>query len=414
MERRLRVLVLTTLFPHQPGEKEGNFILDQVRVLAEQGADVTVLVAKPWIPVRYLAPHKKRKIDKKIYAGERFRVRNAQYFSLPRFALGARAYDFARSGVLPEIREMAQEEQFDVVHAHGILMGHVGVQFGRVSGVPTVVTIHGIETDPRFDNTEGKRAKIAEVLEKSGRVLLVGSPLLEHCRKYTKKDSFAVVGNGFTIYPDIQASQRIPRRKPVRVAAVSNYEESKGFDLLVEAVANEGLWEKIELVIVGGGAGFKRVQQRVSELGLEGSVHFTGLLPHSEALAEVMAADVFCLPSWREAFGIMYAEAMALGKFAIGCKGQGPSYFMQHMETGYLLEPGSTGAVAQALRWVMEEPERAKEIAKRGQEYALRSLTWDANATKLLAIYREMIAKKNSLRQTQETAASKQDRTAPV
>ena len=47
------MLVLTTLFPHQPGEKEGNFILDQVRVLAEQGADVTVLVAKPWIPVRY-------------------------------------------------------------------------------------------------------------------------------------------------------------------------------------------------------------------------------------------------------------------------------------------------------------------------------------------------------------------------
>jgi glycosyltransferase involved in cell wall biosynthesis len=412
MERRVRVLVLTTLFPHRPGEKEGNFILDQVRALAEQRADVTVLVARPLNPLSFLAPINKRKINLQGYAGERFRPRNASYFSLPRFVLGEKAYDFARAGLFPEIRSIAQQDKFDVVHAHGFLMGYVGVHIGREWGVPSVVTIHGIETDPRFDNTEGKRRKIIEVLENTGRVLLVGSPLLEHCLKYTNRNEFSVVGNGSTLYPDIQPSQRIPRRKPVRVAAVSNYEESKGFDLLVEAIAHESLREKIELVIVGGGAGFKKARERAHELGLEGCIHFTGLLPHREALAEVLAADVFCLPSWREAYGIMYAEAMGLGKFTIGCKGQGPSDFIRHMETGYLLEPGCTGAVAEALRWVIEKPTRAKEIARRGQEYALHSLTWDANATKLLAIYDELISEKSTVRERQDNAASKQNRTA--
>jgi len=414
MERGLRVLVLTTLFPHRPGEKEGNFILDQVRALAEQGADVTVLVARPLTPLPFLAPINKRRINVQGYEGERFRLRNARYFSLPRFALGQRAYDFARAGVIPEIRAIAQHDNFDVVHAHGFLMGYVGVHVAQAWDVPSVLTIHGIETDPRFDNTEGKRRKIMEVLENADRVLLVGSPLLEHCRKYAKTDEFLVVGNGFTVYPDIQPSQRIARRKPVRVAAVSNYEESKGFDLLVEAIANEGLREKIEAVIVGGGVGFKKARERVHELGLEGSIHFTGLLPHREALAEVLAADVFCLPSWREAFGIMYAEAMGLGKFTIGCKGQGPSDFIRHLENGYLLEPGCTDAVVEALQWVTEQPERTKEIARRGQEYALQSLTWEANATKLRAIYDELISEKNTVCKPQGNATSEQNRTAPA
>lgn len=414
MERGLRVLVLTTLFPHRPGEKEGNFILDQVRALAEQGANVTVLVARPLHPFPFLAPINKRRINLQSYAGERFRLRNARYFSLPRFALGEKAYDFARAGLIPEIRAIAQQEKLNVVHAHGFLMGYVGVHVGQAWNVPSVVTIHGIETHSRFDNTEGKRRKIMEVLENSGRVLLVGSPLLEHCRKYTKKNEFSVVGNGFTLYPDIQPSQRIARRKPVRVAAVSNHEESKGFDLLVEAIANEGLREKIEVVIVGGGAGFKKVRERVHELGLQGSAHFTGLLPHREALAEVLAADVFCLPSWREAYGIMYAEAMGLGKFTIGCKGQGPSDFIRHLETGYLLEPGSTGAVVEALKWVMEQPERAKDIARRGQEYALHSLTWDANATKLRTIYDELISEESTVREPQDDPTSEHNRTAPA
>ena len=142
MERGLRVLVLTTLFPHRPGEKEGNFILDQVRALAEHGAEVVVVVAKPWFPVQSLAPHKKRKIDANAYADERFHVRNAQYFSLPRFALGVRAYEYARNGVLPEIRDIAEQQEFDVVHAHGFLMGDTALQIARVWETPSVVTVN--------------------------------------------------------------------------------------------------------------------------------------------------------------------------------------------------------------------------------------------------------------------------------
>jgi glycosyltransferase involved in cell wall biosynthesis len=111
---------------------------------------------------------------------------------------------------------------------------------------------------------------------------------------------------------------------------------------------------------------------------------------HRETMAEILAGDVFCLPSWREAFGIMYAEAMSLGKFTIGCRGQGPSDFIQHLETGYLVEPRSSTSVADALRWVVDNPRHAKSVAERGKTYALGNLTWKQNVTKILSLYRSL------------------------
>src|SRR6185369_11815786 len=94
-----RVLVLTSLFPSRPGEKQGNFVLDHVRELAAQGADVTVLIAKPWIPslLRPYANREKLRVDPAEYSLERLRVMNASFFSLPRFALGRLAAHFLRN-----------------------------------------------------------------------------------------------------------------------------------------------------------------------------------------------------------------------------------------------------------------------------------------------------------------------------
>jgi glycosyltransferase involved in cell wall biosynthesis len=406
MDQAPRVLVLTTLFPHRPGEKEGNFVLDQVRALAAKGADVTVVVAKPWVPFRSLAPGKKRKIDVGIYAGEGFRVCNAAFFSLPRFALGEKAYDFARQGVLPAIDLLGD---FDVVHAHGFLMGSVAVSASHLANVPSIVTIHGIETRTHFDDTENKRKRIAEVLEQADQVVLVGSPLIDYCKKYVSHaNNFTVVGNGCTLYPDLKPSSRIPRRKAQRVVAVSNYEESKGFDLLVEAIANPEVRAKLELVLVGEGDRFRRLQSHAQEMGIGDSVHFTGLLSHREAMEEVLAGDIFCLPSWREAFGIMYAEAMALGKLTMGCRGQGPADFIRHLETGYLMEPGDTKSVVEGLCWAVQHPEAAMEVARLGREFALTALTWDANAAKMLALCESVIQKRK-----QRLAVEKnRDRTA--
>jgi glycosyltransferase involved in cell wall biosynthesis len=394
----IRVLVLTSLFPSYRGEKQGNFVLDQVRELAAQGAEVVVLVARPWIPAIFgkYASTGKLPIESTHYANERFQIRNTSFFSLPRFALGRFAASFLQS-VASAIEYIDEQGRIDIVHAHGFQLGYAAVEAAARLRIPSVLTVHGVETAPRFDNTNAKRAQIGDTIERASKVVLVGSPLLDYVRRYTAKtDHCVVIGNGFTSYPDLKASSLIPRTRPLRVIAVSNYEESKGFEILISAIDSlePQYRSKIETVLVGAGDGFDLVRQQVERLHLADAVHYAGELLHRDTMAEIMASDVFCLPSWREAFGIMYAEAMSLGKFTIGCRGQGPSDFIRHLETGYLVEPRSTTTVADALRWVLRNPERSAEIAERGRVYALGNLTWIQNADRILNLYRSLITNK--------------------
>lgn len=403
-----RVLVLTSLFPSHPGEKQGNFVLDQVRELAAQGADITVLVAKPWMPpiLRDYVEKNKRPISPAIYAGENFCLLNSSYFSLPRFALGTHAARFIR-GLVPAIEYFDSRQGIDIIHAHGLQLGHAAVEAAARLRIPSVVTVHGEETASRFDNSRAKRKQIGDMLDRTTKVILVGSPLLDYIRRFTvKTDHCTVIGNGFSGYPGLKPSTLVPRNRPVRVIAVSNYEESKGFEVLVEAIASLDLETRgrIETVLVGAGAGFDALGAKVEQLGLGDCVHYVGALSHRETMAEIASADIFCLPSWREAFGIMYAEAMSLGKLAVGCRGQGPSDFMRHLDTGYLVEPRSVTSVADALRWAIENPDEAKKIAGHGREYALSSLTWEHNAETILSLYQNLLMKNESRSASQGAA----------
>lgn len=400
----IRVLVLTSLFPPRPGEKQGNFVLDQVRALASHRAEVTVLVAQAWIPpfLRAAVGGSKRPLEISQYAGEPFQVANASFFSLPRYALGTRAARYI-ARLVPVIRKIHASQGIDVIHAHGLPLGHAAVAACAELGIPSVVSVHGIETAPRFDNSQAKRDQIGRMLEHTDRVVLVGSPLTEYIRRFTTKtDHCVVVGNGFTSYDNLVASTRIPRNRPVRVVAVSRYEPSKGFELLVEGVAllEPEIREKLEIVLVGGGEGFTGVLSKANELGLSGQVHHTGALNHQDTMSEVLASDIFCLPSWREAFGIMYAEAMSLGKFTIGCEAQGPSDFIRHRETGYLIPPRSTRAVTEALRWAALHPDERSRIAEAGGTFAREHLTWEKNAARIVDIYRKLLSTRTSTEQT--------------
>ena len=391
----IRVLVLTSLFPPRPGEKQGNFVLDQVRALASKGADVTVLVARAWIPPvlqSALSPDK-LPLDLRHYAAEPFRAMNATFFSLPRYALGTQAAKFVLH-LVTAIRKIHADQGIDVIHAHGVTLGYAAVAASAELGIPAVISLHGIETSPRFDNSQAKRDQIGRMLEQADKVVLVGSPLSEYIRRFTAKTHYCVVaGNGFTPYSDLVASTRIPRNHPVRVVSVSSYEPSKGFELLVEGVASlePSIRDQIEVVLVGGGEAFREVLAKANECGLSGQVHHLGALGHSEAMSEVLASDIFCLPSWREAFGIMYAEAMSLGKFTIGCEGQGPSDFIGHLETGYLMAPRSIKAVTEALSWAVLHPDERQRIAEAGRTFAWRHLTWEQNAARIIDIYRGLL-----------------------
>ncbi len=71
-------------------------------------------------------------------------------------------------------------------------------------------------------------------------------------------------------------------------------------------------------IVVGDGPERPELERLAAELGLSGRLHFTGQLPHAEAVATARRGALFVLPSVDEAFGVAYVEAMAAGVPAIG------------------------------------------------------------------------------------------------
>ena len=100
----------------------------------------------------------------------------------------------------------------------------------------------------------------------------------------------------------------IPERR--MILAVGQFIYRKGFDILLRAAT--ALPEDVGIYIVGGEADERYINLR-QELGLEKNVHFWGFRTRDQLAQLYKAADVFCLPTREDIWGLVVGEAMAFG-----------------------------------------------------------------------------------------------------
>jgi len=92
-------------------------------------------------------------------------------------------------------------------------------------------------------------------------------------------------------------------------------------------------------------------------------------LPYTTCPEKLMsAADVFCLPSYREGFGTVIIEAAAIGIPAIGTRIYGISDAIEENVTGLLFEKGNVDQLVEKMSLFTQEPETRKAMGKNAQE----------------------------------------------
>jgi glycosyltransferase involved in cell wall biosynthesis len=128
---------------------------------------------------------------------------------------------------------------------------------------------------------------------------------------------------------------------------VCRFYARKRVDLLLRAAAIlGGRIPELEIRIVGGGMDEVRLRRLWRELRLESAVKWVGNATQRQLAAEYRRADVFCLPSIQEGFGIVFLEAMAAGKPIIAARSAAVPEVVQH---GLLVEPDNAEALAAAI-----------------------------------------------------------------
>jgi glycosyltransferase involved in cell wall biosynthesis len=120
---------------------------------------------------------------------------------------------------------------------------------------------------------------------------------------------------------------------------------------------------ELEVRIVGGGPEAARLRLLWRELRLEDTVHWLGDVTASQLAAEYNGADVFCLPSVQEGFGIVFLEAMAAGKPIVATRAAAVPEVVRH---GLLVEPENDDALADALGKLYEDSQLRASLADQG------------------------------------------------
>src|SRR5439155_15389379 len=134
----------------------------------------------------------------------------------------------------------------------------------------------------------------------------------------------------------------VPRHDgPVR--GVGRLVPEKGFDVPIQAAAHAG----VALVLVGDGDERAALESLARARGAD--VRFTGSLPPDELARCYETARLVAVPSRREGFGMVAAEAAAAGRAVVASRVGGLTDIVQDGVTGRLVPPGDVAALADAL-----------------------------------------------------------------
>jgi glycosyltransferase involved in cell wall biosynthesis len=138
----------------------------------------------------------------------------------------------------------------------------------------------------------------------------------------------------------------------------------------------------------------RQVLQRIEQLGLRNHVSLVPGLTADDPLLRgaYHAAEVFCLPSLHEPFGIVVLEAWAAGLPVIAARVGGIPSFTQHGENIMHADPHHWESLAQQLLNVMDNPQLATRLANNGRTTARRDYDWSVISQQLATLYQELLS----------------------
>ena len=142
-----------------------------------------------------------------------------------------------------------------------------------------------------------------------------------------------------------------------RFAFVGSLYELKNVDITLRALHRAMDGKEYTFDIVGSGAENDHLHHLVDELGMSDHVIFHGQMKRDDAQQIVRNADCFVMVSSREAFGLVYVEAMAKGCIVIGTQGQGIDGIVKYGENGFLCKARDVDGLAEIISKIVSFPQ---------------------------------------------------------
>lgn len=169
------------------------------------------------------------------------------------------------------------------------------------------------------------------------------------------------------------------------VFTMTRIEPGKGVGLIIEAM--QYLPQQVFLIIAGDGSGLSACKRKAQLLKVDDRIKFTGWVERKEKQQFIQQADIFCLPTTYDSFGMVFIEAMANGLPVIALNWGPLPDVVPSEKAGILVNSADPMQLADAIRCLHENiPLRAK-MGNFGAQWVLQQFSAEALAPKFSDIF---------------------------
>jgi len=271
-------------------------------------------------------------------------------------------------------------ERVDVVHGYQWRPALIGAIAGRLAGVPLLLASKRSLTGADRQAARAWRRiarRVDTVLVNADALRAEGEAQGMRCRWTLLQNGIDV--DAFRVGEPSAAAKRALGLVPDRpvVGTIGRLEARKGQDVLVAAAARlRNGHPGPQLLVVGDGPTADGLRRQVGALGLEHEVRFTGTL--DDVRPALAAMDVFALPSREEGMSNALMEAMAAARPVVATDVGGNGEVLDRGRLGVLVPAEDPGALAAALRALLDDPARARAFGSAAQTFV--ASRWGARA----------------------------------
>ncbi len=306
---------------------------------------------------------------------------------------------------------------YEVIHSHYWISGEVAIAASKKLQIPLVHTMHTMARVKNLNLAEGETPEPVARAMGETEVVSAAKALIANTDAEAASlvslygacpDIVHVVAPGVDLYTFTPGSGRSVARAELNIPAdaqvisfVGRIQPHKGPELLIRATAemlshSPHVRTKLIVFIIGGasGSGIKeveRMKELVQWLGISDVVRFLPPVPRAQLPNWYRAADLVCVPSYSESFGLVALEAQACGTPVVATAIGGLRTAVADGISGVLVDGHDPRAWSSVLARLLGEPQRRVLLSMGAIEHSSH-FGWDATARGTLDIYDRVLS----------------------
>lgn len=383
-KEKMRFLFCTHVYPPEGGGIAA-FSRDIVGLLKRMGYEVRIFKDNNKNGINHQNKQKGNKLLKEVYIRIRF------YF-----------------GFFVQIKKMLiclwKFKPNFVISSSWMPCGFMGVLIKPFFTCRQIIQVHGTEISGKF--RKGWRKKILSIMFRSADMIWSNSFYTTQLLSiYNCKNNKIKIFYPFLPSEALRAAesfQNLGKKQPPIILTVAHLYPRKGIDLVLRALSDlkNLAWK---YVVVGESPppwSREQYENLAVELGIQNRVTFLGQIPREKVWNLMGQSTMFVMLSRAmendiESFGIVYIEAQLFGLPCIGTRFGGIPEAIQDGVTGVLIENQDVKGLTSAIRALLRDPVKAKEMSQNGRRRVLRFFSEDARRKTVISFLKSIIYNNN-------------------